>query len=156
MQILWQEDCGDDIDIYIGDVFTFINNPPGAPNINGRAKGTVGKEYDYDFTATDPDGDDVSYFINWGDTVTEWISSAPSNTPATMSHTWIEEGNYIITVKAREKYGSEGPESSLSITLPRNKAINRSFLNFLQNIIMCHPNLFPILQRLIVIRLGLQ
>jgi len=38
---------------------------------------------------------------------------------------------------------------------PRNRIINAPFLNSLQNFLTSHPNLFPILQRLIL-RLGLQ
>jgi len=58
----------------------------------------------------------------------------------------------FITAKARGTFGQDGPESTLTITMPRNKAYtNTPFQWFLQS----HPNLFPILQ-LLLQRLGLQ
>ena len=43
------------------------NNPPEKPKIDGKTSGKVGNSYSYVFTSIDPDGDQVSYFIDWGD-----------------------------------------------------------------------------------------
>jgi len=139
---------GDESCPYNGFTYELLH-PPGAPTIDGPASGAAGTEYDYDFSAIDPEGDQVKFYIEWGDTTTEWTSLTPSNTPITASHTWAEEGNYIITAKARDEYGLEGPEGTLTVIMPRNKAINKPFLNYLQNFLTGHPNLFPILQRLL-------
>ena len=43
-----------------------INYPPEAPVIDGPPEGDVGTSYEYDFTAIDPNEDDIaSYIINW-------------------------------------------------------------------------------------------
>ncbi len=120
------------------------NEPPGAPDIDGPASGSAGTLYEYDFTSIDPDGDDVEYYIDWGDeNTTEWTSSAPSNTPVTVSHTWAENGDYIITAKARDIYGLEGPEETFSVTMPKNKAMTNTFII---QIFQRFPNAFPILR----------
>ena len=45
------------------------NHPPTDTNrLLGRKSGKNGTAYQYTFSATDPDGDDVYYYLNWGDT----------------------------------------------------------------------------------------
>ncbi len=129
-----------------------INNPPGAPEIDGPPSGDAGEEYEFTFHATDPDGDSVYYYIDWGDgTNTGWIGPYPHCTVVTLKHTYANQGTYIIKAKAKDEYEAESDWSEFEVAMPRNKAITSPFLNFLQN----HPNLFQILQQLIL-RLGLQ
>jgi hypothetical protein len=64
---------------------------------------------------------------------------------------WSAKDTYTITAYAEDIFGNIGPEETYQITIPRNKAINNPFLNFLQS----HPYLFPILQKLILLRFGL-
>ena len=65
------------------------NNPPTAPSIEGPGTGKAGTPYDYDFKSIDPDGDDVKYYIDWGDqTYEEWIGPFPSGQTVTRTHTW--------------------------------------------------------------------
>jgi len=118
------------------------NDPPGAPAITGTANGAAGTSYDYDFTATDPDGDNVQYYIDWGDGDTEWTSFAASGTPVTASHTWVEQGDYTITAKAKDINGLIGPEGTLPITMPLNQnqqsqqqSVVISFFQMLQNLL---------------------
>jgi hypothetical protein len=140
--------------IPVGNPFTIPNTPPEKPDINGPTSGNAGTSYPYTFTSTDPDGDQVSYYIKWGDGgITDWTSFQASGPPGySESHTWILQNNYTIEVKAKDIFGNESGWATYTITMPRNRAIQTSpFLNFLQN----HPNLFPLLQRLLQ-RLGLQ
>jgi hypothetical protein len=140
----------------IEGMFKYIpptNKPPSAPTIDGPGRGSAGTSYEYTFTSTDPDGDDVSYYIEWGDGDTSgWTALQASGEPGyTESHIWDEQDEYTITAKARDENGYEGPEAKLTVTMPRNRIFNRPFLNFLQQ----HPQISPIL-RLIIQRLGLQ
>ena len=120
------------------------HNPPNAPTITGPANGKVGTSYEYTFTSIDPDGDDIAeYTINWGDGPDEnIIGPFASGAPQTKSHTWTSQGTFIIKAKAKDVNGLVGPEGTKTVTIPRNKIVNRPLLNFLEN----HPNLFPILR----------
>ncbi|MCK4365273.1 MAG: PQQ-binding-like beta-propeller repeat protein, partial [Thermoplasmatales archaeon] len=129
------------------------NEPPTAPTIVGPATGNAGTSYPYTFTSTDPDGDQVSYYIKWDDgSITDWTAFQASGPPGySESHKWDEQGTYTIEAKAKDTYGVESDWATLEVTMPRNRAINTPFLNFLQN----RPHMFPILQ-LLLQRLGLQ
>ena len=130
------------------------NNPPNAPDIDGPPHGKVGVEYCWTFHSEDPDGDDIKYIINWGDGETTETDCYPSCTPVEVCHTYSDQGTYIIKAKAKECTidGLESDWAELSVTMPRNKAIDNPILNFLQQRFL---NLFPILQTLLQ-RLGLQ
>ena len=121
------------------------NLPPETPEIDGPASGAAGTSYDYDFSAVDPDGDEVKFHIDWGDETSEWSDFTSSETTITVSHTWEEQGDYTITVYAQDSNGFDGPESTLPITMPRFRAANNIFIKFFGR----HPNIFPILRLLL-------
>jgi len=123
-----------------------INQLPNAPVITGPANGKAGTSYDYDFTATDPDGDDVKYYIDWGDGDTEWTGFSASGTPVIVSHTWVEEDTYTISAKAQDEHGLEGPEGTLEVTMPVNQQVTNPLL---QMLLERFPNAFPILRHLL-------
>ena len=136
-------------------VFTFTtaddNNPPNKPIINGPNGGLPFIPYTFTFTSTDPDLDDISYLIEWGDgQTTYWTTYQSSGSPYTESHSWNTLDTFTIRAKARDTNGAESSWSEHSITIPRNKAINKPFINFLDS----HPNIFPLL-RLMLQKLGL-
>ena len=88
------------------------NNPPEAPNISGPIKGNTGVTYNFTFSATDPNGDDVYYWINWSDgTHTGWIGPYPSGQNVTVSHVWSIPGFYDVKAKAKDVYDAESPWS---------------------------------------------
>jgi len=157
---IWSEEDTYTITAKAKDVFdvsewsTFLvtmeNLDPHTPDITGPTSGKAGTAYDYNFTATDPDGHDVKYFIDWGDDHTEWTDFASSGTPVTVSHTWSKRNIYTIKAKAKDLYDAESDWTTLRVTMPKNRAMNTPFINFLQK----YPNLFPILQMLLQ-RLGL-
>jgi hypothetical protein len=125
-----------------------INNPPDPPDINGPSEASPGEEVTFTFHASDPDGDPVYYKIDWGDgTETGWLGPYPHCTTISVSHTYNSKGNYILRAKAKDGYDAESDWSTFEITIPRNKAINRPILNFLQS----HPSMFPLLQKLLLI-----
>ncbi|UCF12741.1 MAG: tandem-95 repeat protein, partial [Thermoplasmatales archaeon] len=108
---------GTDIaNVYI--TVTCVNDPPTTPSITGKTNGQAGKPYDYNFTAIDPDGDQVKYFIDWGDGNTEWTSLAASGTTVTISHTWAKKDTYTITAYAQDEHGLNGPNGTLVISMP--------------------------------------
>ena len=53
-------------------------------------------------------GDDVYYLFHWGDgTDSGWLGPYPSGTQQSASHTWDEEGDYRIKVKAKDENGAD-------------------------------------------------
>jgi hypothetical protein len=139
----------------IGPIWHFTtelapNDPPGAPTIDGPIDGDPGTEYDYVFNSVDPDGDDVKYHIDWGDTTSDTTGLNPSGADVTVSHIWAGSGKYTITAFAEDSKGSTGPTSTFQVTMPRNKSIMNLFLRFLQS----HQNLLLLFQTLLQ-RLGL-
>ena len=119
-----------------------INNPPDAPLIDGPPSGKVDVEYEYTFNATDPEGDPVMYFIDWGDNNTEWTEFSDSGEEITLKHGWIEEGDYLINAKAKDINDAESDLSEFEVTIPRTRTtFNSLFLWFLER--------FPLLERLL-------
>ena len=128
------------------------NYPPNAPVIVGPHKLKPNEEGTFTVSATDPDGDDVKYHIDWGDGDFETTGFNSSGDDVIVKHTWNNRGTYIIRAKAEDEFGLVGPESTFVIGITnKTRAINTPFQWFLQQ----HPYLFPIL-RLLMQRLGLQ
>ena len=125
------------------------NNPPDAPTIDGPTNGGKGIEYDYIFHATEPNGDDVFYYIDWGDkTYSGWIGPYANCTNVTVSHTWDKRGTYRIGCLAKDSHNHQGEWGYLEVTMPKNlQASNVWFLRWLES--------FPILQKILdVLRLN--
>ncbi len=120
------------------------NLPPGPPSITGETSGKTGTEYEYTFDSIDPEDDDVKYFIDWGDKNTEWTGFNASGSDVMVKHTWSEKGDYTITAKAQDINGAQGPEGTLTVTMPKNKAFN-----FRSNLLSWFLERFPLLIKII-------
>ena len=112
------------------------------PDIDGPTSGTAGESYEYTFVSTDPNGDDVKYYIDWGDGDTEWTGFSASGTPVTVSHTWIEEDTYTITAKAQDEYGLESDWATLEVVMPVNQQVTNPLLQMILE-------RFPMLERIL-------
>ena len=129
----------------VNDVPIIPNDPPNPPNIVGPTSGKVGVLYEYTFNATDPNGDNISYFIDWGDeTSSGWTEYTASGTEVKLKHTWSEQGTYIIRAKAKDIFGLDSNWGELTVTMPRNKV-----LDFILNLLNWLSEQFPILGRLL-------
>lgn len=97
------------------------NSPPSVPSIDGPSSGEAGESYDYTLVSTDPEEDEVYYYIQWGDgEETEWLGPFASGESYLHSHTWDEEGTYIIRAKAKDIHGHESDWGTLEVTMPVN------------------------------------
>ncbi len=123
------------------------NDPPDEPTIKGPRKGKNETEYDYTFSAIDPDGDDLYYYIYWGDMepLELWIGPYSSGDKIILNHTWVEEGNYTIKVKAKDCYGFKSDWATRDIKMPKNKQFIFNF-PLLSWLFDRFPNAFPILR----------
>ena len=104
-----------------------INNPPNKPTISGPTTGYINHAYNYTITATDPDNDNIKYFIDWGDQTTQQTTFESSGSVITVSHTWIKKGFYLVRVKAIDSNNAESAWSdTLSINIQGAEAIEDS------------------------------
>ena len=121
--------------------------PPNTPSINGKTRGAVGTPYTYIFRSTDPNADDVYYYIEWGDgNITEWAGPYESGEDAEISHQWDTKGTYIIKAKAKDIYGIESNWGTLSVIMPKDTSY--ILTGVLQRLFEIFPQAFPILRHL--------
>jgi len=125
-------------------MFPYVNQgAPDRPMMGGETSGKRGRIYDYTFITTDPDGDEVYYYIDWGDnTSTGWIGPYSSGIAVIQDHKWSKQGTYIIKAKAKDINGEESDWGALGITMPRTYSFYSLFLKFLERF----PHAFPILR----------
>jgi len=142
----------------VGPVWNFTtgeNDPPDTI-INGPSRGKAGEEHEFTFSAIDPEDENVSLQINWGDlNVTEWLGPYESGEEIMLKHSWSEEGDYTIKAKAKDIWQHEGEESEHKFANPKNKrSAFMMFHQFLQKLIQWFPllekvfSLFPVFNRI--------
>ncbi len=101
------------------------NQQPYAPEVDGPTSGKPGTQYTITFSATDPNGDDIYYYVDWGDdTFEDWDGPYSSGEGSSASHTWSSNGVYTVKVKAKDVNDAEGPWGILYISMPKAKQFN--------------------------------
>jgi len=127
-----------------------VNHEPLKPSTpSGPIQGKVGIEYVYTTSTTDPEGDQLYYFWDWGDgNNSGWLGSYGSGIACEAKHIWNAKNNYNIKVKAKDIYGNESVWSDpLPITMPYS--FNKPILQFLELLFQRFPHAFPILRYLL-------
>jgi hypothetical protein len=80
-----------------------VNIPPNKPKISGPTEGYEGEKITLYFNATDPDGHDLFYLVDWGDgTNSGWLGPYTSGEIAQRSYIYISPSEYEIKVKAKD------------------------------------------------------
>lgn len=88
-------------------------NTPPAPD--GPASGIEGIQYTFEATTSDPEGEDIYYWFEWGDGENSgWVGPYSSGATGSASHIWTAAGNYPVTVKAKDINGRESEFSPAS------------------------------------------
>jgi hypothetical protein len=123
------------------------NSKPNAPTITGDLTGKVKKPHTYNFTASDPDGFNLSYFVDWGDnTTTDWTAFTPSGTPIQLTHTWTKKGDYTIQCKVQDRAQNQSAWATLTVTMPCSS--NIPIHPFWEQLFERFPHAFPVLRHL--------
>ena len=122
------------------------NQPPNVPIITGPLNGKTGTEYEYNFSLSDPDGDDISLRVDWGIGGPGKLHGPfASGTIVPLNYSWQKKNSYTIRAQAIDTNGAESEWGTLDITMPKNKIINFN-LNFLSWLFEQFPNVFPLLR----------
>jgi len=77
-----------------------INTPPSAPAVKGPNSGKVNKPLVFHINAIDADGDEVKYYIDWGDGSKSSTDYYPSGEDVVVQHVWGSVGEYTIRLPA--------------------------------------------------------
>jgi hypothetical protein len=145
----WQIVTWDTEGVYTkGPIWHFTtegNTPPNKPDISGTTSGSIGVSYEYTFVTTDPNNDNIYYYIKWGDgQEEEWIGPYASGEEVKLSHTWTEARSYVISAKTKDIHEANSQWGSLEIVMPKNK-LNLFNFKIIDWLLDRYPNLFPIL-----------
>ena len=77
-------------------------------SLTGPTSGDTGDTLDFNVTGEDPDGRDLSYGMDWGDTSSlAWTAPYPSGTQVTLQHVYRDTGFFHVRAKARAGSGDE-------------------------------------------------
>jgi len=102
-ELRFKSNLSDPFTIFIGN-----NTAPYVPMISGPTHGKPGVEYLFLTNTTDPDGDPLYFMWDWGDgSNSSWVGTYNSNETATISHKWVNKGNYLVRLKAKDIYEAE-------------------------------------------------
>jgi hypothetical protein len=122
------------------------NTPPDTPTINGPDEGSPNQEYEFTISADDSQGDNICFYIEWGDGTFEWTDLDTPGEDIILKHTWETKKSYEIKVKSIDQYCAGSDWGKLKIDIPRSKAANA---NLLLNLFRRFVNIFPTLQILL-------
>lgn len=109
------------------------NNAPTAPTITGPATGTTGSPVTFSFTATDSDGDQVRYGIDWDNngTVDVWAPSSGrvnSGVASSATYTWPTAGTFTFRARTEDDNGTlSGWSAAKTVTVSNAPSVNLNF-----------------------------
>ena len=126
-----------------------VNNQPEIPTVTGPNSGKPNTEYNFTLNSVDPDGDDVRFIIDWGDSYNETTLFGSSGNDVIVPHLWTEKGTYTIKVYAEDEFGAVSGETTRQIIIKKSKSINQPFLNFIQKFLQSHPSILSLIQMLL-------
>jgi hypothetical protein len=111
-----------------------IYSPPNAPVITGNANGKINQEYEFNIGATDPDSDDVYFYVEWGDGAIEnWIGPYTSGEKVIIKHTWKRQGTFTIKALAKDEHDVVSQSwGMLVVQMPKTKTCQLKIFEILQ------------------------
>jgi len=127
------------------------NRPPTRPIISGILGLLVpNRSYDYNMTSTDRDGDDIFYYVDWGDgTYEDWSGPYSSGTTIIMSHIWSPATKiYQIKAKAKDIYGSESDWGTFLVFVINSRNSGSSVLIHILQKLRILPRILIVLEQI--------
>ncbi|MFA5102891.1 MAG: PKD domain-containing protein [Candidatus Thermoplasmatota archaeon] len=122
------------------------NDPPTIPTITGPRFGRTKTPSAYALTATDPDGNQVFYVIDWGDHINrEPLGPYSSGVEVPVNHSWNTPGTFQITVTAKDTHNVQGNTASFLVRMTDLYLLDPSFIAYFEVTphFLLYPLLFP-------------
>ncbi len=96
-----------------------LSNPPSIPVLTGPTSGVINELYTFEAVSTEPDGENVFYYFDWGDgTNSGWIGPFASGVTGSAQKAWNAVGSYTVKAKAKDINGAQSSWSpSIVITI---------------------------------------
>lgn len=106
------------------------NNAPSIPIISGPLVGKPGQQYEWTFYSNDPEEDNISYYVDWGDYCgdSDWYGPYLSGEEVLIPKTYYSMGTFTIGSFAADEHGKESDWGSYTIKMPRHKGLYLPFL----------------------------
>lgn len=145
VSVEWLGDGNLQIDVSITNNEEIINTAPDTPSITGPTNGKIREEQTYTISTTDPEGNDVYYWVEFCADCqdAEWSGPFASGEEFTIEHTWTAEGTYTVRVKAKDSQGAESEWGTLEVSMPR---VNRFSTRLSQRFLDLFPQLSSIIK----------
>ena len=99
------------------------NQPPGPPDIDAPATIWVKEEVTICLYSVDPEGDNVSFYIEWGDGTSDgWTDYIPSGAGFAILHKWDKVNwDNVLHAKAKDIHGNESDWAYVPIPIVKSK-----------------------------------
>ena len=122
------------------------NNAPSDPIISGPTHGRVGVEYKWSFVSTDSEGENITYYIDWGDYCgsSEWNGPHPSGEEVLIAHTYYYMKPFTLSSFALDEHGRESDWTGFTVSITRSRTINA----IAQFLLERFPCVFPVMRNL--------
>jgi plastocyanin len=126
------------------------NLPPNTPTVSGPSQIKKGVPAEITATTTDPEGDMIQYFFDYGDgSNSGWTAMVNSGTAAHINHTWTTTGSFTVKVKARDTALAESGWGTLPITVPAAALYSIDHMGLLRLVLERLLQWFPFLQNVL-------
>jgi hypothetical protein len=80
-----------------------LSNPPATPVLTGPNSGVIDVMYTFNAVTTEPDGENVYYFFDWGDgSNSGWLGPYTQGQQIAAQKAWSATGTYTVRVKAKD------------------------------------------------------
>jgi len=116
-----------------------VQGTPDKPTLSGDTSGKINEEHNYFATTADPNNEDVYYWFDWDDgTNSGWLGPYASGEQCSTKHSWNEQGNYEVKVRAKDVNGIVSEWSDpLAVSMPKSKLLTMGLI--IQKILEHYP-----------------
>jgi hypothetical protein len=107
------------------------SNPPAIPVLTGPDTGVINEMYTFNAVTTEPDGENVYYFFDWGDgSNSGWLGPYNSGQQVAAQKSWSATGTYTVRAKAKDiNQAQSGWSIPISMTIMTDRPPNTPTIN---------------------------